>query len=156
MPKSKPMKKILVVAGISIVTMIAASSCGSNPRKDTNNPAQDSMPAGATTGSSRPDNSQGNNPRGSMNDDAYTQGAVLIANNDCKTCHAIDKKLVGPSYNMIADKYENSPGMRDELAYKINHGGSGRWGNVAMPAHPQVSIPNGNLMAAYILSLKSK
>lgn len=149
------MKKILIAAGISIVTIIAAISCGSNPRNNTTNPALDSLPAGATANSSRPDNIQSNNPRGSMSDTTYAQGAVLVANNTCKTCHAINKKLVGPSFNMIADKYDNSPGMRDELAHKINHGGVGRWGNVAMPAQ-NVSIQDGNLMAGYILSLKTK
>ena len=149
------MKKILVLAGIGVVMLSAMYSCGSNPRNNTNNPAEDSLPVGKSSTPNRPDNNV-DNPRALTNDSAYVQGAVLVANNDCKTCHAIDKKQLGPSYNMIADKYENSEGMRDELAYKINKGGSGRWGTVAMPAHPNVSIPDGNLMAGYILSLKTK
>ena len=149
------MKKIIAATGISIITIIAVNGCGSNPRNNTNNPAKDSLNNGASA-TPLPDNNV-DNPRAQMGGDTtYTQGAVLVANNDCKTCHAIDKKIVGPSYNMIADKYSNTAGYRDELAYKIMRGGSGRWGSVAMPAHPQVSIPNGNLMAGYILSLKTK
>lgn len=134
---------------------MAIASCGSNPRNDTNNPAKDSLPSGASANANRPDNNV-DNPRALTNDSAYTQGAVLVANYDCKTCHAIDKKIVGPSYNMVADKYTNDVGMQDELAHKIVSGGSGRWGNIAMPAHPNVSIPDANQMAKYILSLKTK
>ncbi len=147
------MKKMIVF--ISIIAVTGMVSCGSNPRNNTNNPAQDSL---NTTGSSATQKSDNNvdNPRASVKDSAYVQGAVLIANNDCKTCHAINKKMTGPSYNMVADKYTNGEGMRDELAYKIVHGGSGRWGNVVMPAHPQVTITDANQMANFILSLKTK
>ncbi len=151
------MKKILTIMAVSIVTLATAVSCGSNPRNDTNNPAQDSLSTGQKSDPERPDNNV-DNPRALTNggDPAITQGAVLVANSDCKTCHDINKKMVGPSYNMIADKYSNTEAYRDELAYKIYKGGSGRWGQVAMPAHPQISIANANLMAGYVLSLKSK
>lgn len=148
------MKKIIVTAGFGIIVFLGINGCGSNPRKDTNNPAQDSLPVGQTATPGRPDNNV-DNPRALTNDSTYVQGAVLVANNACKTCHAIDQKIVGPSYNMIADKYSNTEGMRDELAYKIIKGGSGRWGNVVMPPQ-KATIPEANLMAGYILSLKSK
>ncbi len=143
------------MAAAGIVIAMTVMSCGSNPRNDTQNPAQDSLSTGATATPNQPDNSV-DNPRASTNDPAYAQGAVLVANNNCKTCHAIDKKMTGPSYNMVADRYTNDAGMRDELAHKIRVGGSGRWGNVVMPAHPQVSNDDANQMANYILSLKSK
>ena len=148
------MKKIIALAGFGVIAFLAINGCGSNPRKETNNPAQDSMPVGQTATPNRPDNNV-DNPRALTNDPAYTEGAVLVANNACKTCHAIDTKIVGPSYNMIADKYSNTEGMRDELAYKIVKGGSGRWGNVLMPPQ-KATIAEANQMAGYILSLKSK
>ncbi len=140
---------------VSLITITGIISCGSNPRNNTTNPAQDSLPLAQKTNPGLSDNNV-DNPRALTTDSTLTGGAVLIANNDCKTCHAIDKKMTGPSYNMIADKYTNSAGMRDELAYKIEHGGSGRWGNVVMPAHPQVTRTDANEMANYILSLKTK
>ena len=149
------MKKIIVSAGI--IVAIGIISCD-NPRSNTVDPAHDSLHTAkpsAPTAIAVPDNNV-DNPRASTSGTAYDQGAVLVANNNCKTCHAIDIKMTGPSYNQIANKYENTEGMRDELAYKIMKGGSGRWGNVVMPAHPSVSIEDGNEMAGYILSLRTK
>jgi cytochrome c len=142
------MKKIIIIAGI--ISALGIISCGSN-QKGTD-PAQDSSASHDVSGT-RIDNNNGDNPRASVNDESLQQGATLVANNDCKTCHEINKKIVGPSYNDIANKYTNNEGYRDELAYKIVQGGSGRWGTVAMPAHPNVSIPEAREMARYILSL---
>ena len=54
----------------------------------------------------------------------------LLQKNACTACHAIDRKLVGPSWNDVAGKH---PGKADYLAEKIRTGGSGTWGNIPMP-----------------------
>ena len=55
----------------------------------------------------------------------------LTQKNNCTACHAVDKKILGPSFQDIAKKH---PGKTDYLAAKIKAGGSGVWGPIPMPA----------------------
>jgi cytochrome c len=72
----------------------------------------------------------------------------------CMSCHAIDKKLVGPAYKDVAAKYAGQPGAVDKLANKILKGGSGVWGPVPMPANAQVNEAEARKLAAWVLTLK--
>lgn len=54
----------------------------------------------------------------------------------CQTCHQVDKKMVGPSYNAIALKYKGDATAADALAKKVLEGGSGVWGAVPMTPNP--------------------
>jgi cytochrome c len=56
---------------------------------------------------------------------------ALTQKNNCTACHAIDKKILGPSFMDIAKKHA---GKVDYLAGKIKSGGSGVWGPIPMPA----------------------
>jgi cytochrome c len=69
-------------------------------------------------------------------------------------CHAVDKKLVGPSYKDIAKKYGNQSGAAAMLAGKVIKGGSGAWGAVPMPANPQVSEADAQKLVSWILAQK--
>ena len=69
-------------------------------------------------------------------------------------CHAIDKKLVGPSYKDVAAKYKDDKGAVDKLASKIRAGGVGVWGQVPMPANTQVSEAEAKTFASWVLSQK--
>ncbi|GEN78193.1 c-type cytochrome [Chryseobacterium hagamense] len=71
---------------------------------------------------------------------------------DCSGCHAVNEKMIGPSYQQIADKYSEKD--TELLASKIIEGGSGVWGGVPMSPHPQVSKEDAKKMVQYILSLK--
>lgn len=84
---------------------------------------------------------------------AFADDALLKKNN-CIACHAADKKLVGPSYKAVADKYRGQSGAADKLAKKIRAGGAGVWGAIPMPPHPQVSEADAKKMATYILNTK--
>ena len=55
----------------------------------------------------------------------------LATKSGCMACHAVDKKLVGPSYQDVAKKYKAS----DEamLVDKVKKGGKGNWGQIPMP-----------------------
>ena len=79
--------------------------------------------------------------------------ADLAKAKNCMTCHAIDKKLVGPSYQDIAKKYAGQKDAEAMLFEKVKKGGKGTWGAVPMPPHPQVSDENAKKLAAWILSL---
>lgn len=78
----------------------------------------------------------------------------LIQNSDCKACHSMSQKSVGPSYRAIAEKYKSDPSTISKLAGKIISGGAGVWGEHAMSAHPQLSNEDARQMVEYILSLK--
>jgi cytochrome c len=74
---------------------------------------------------------------------------ALAQKNGCLACHAVDKKLVGPSYQDVARK---DAGVKpEELAKRIKSGGSGHWGQVPMPPQPALSDADAKTLAAWIL-----
>ena len=75
---------------------------------------------------------------------------------DCKSCHIVDKKSVGPSYKDIAQKYKGDAAAPEKLANKIIAGGGGVWGDHAMSAHPQISKNDAATMVKYIMNLGEK
>ncbi len=52
---------------------------------------------------------------------------------NCTACHAIDKKVVGPSWQDIANKYKGDASAAEKLQVKVSKGGSGNWGTMPMP-----------------------
>jgi cytochrome c len=53
--------------------------------------------------------------------------------NGCAGCHAIDKKMVGPSFKEVARRYKGDKAAEAKLVAKIKAGGSGTWGAIPMP-----------------------
>ena len=78
----------------------------------------------------------------------------LATDKNCMACHAVDKKLVGPSYKEVAAKYAADKGAADRLAGKIVKGGAGVWGAVPMPANAQVTEADAKTLSAWILAMK--
>lgn len=78
---------------------------------------------------------------------------ALATSKACMACHAVERKLVGPSYKDIAAKYKDDKTAVDKLAAKIQKGGSGVWGPVPMPANPQVSEADAKTLATWVLGL---
>ncbi|ENO85961.1 c-type cytochrome [Thauera linaloolentis] len=66
----------------------------------------------------------------------------------CVACHAVDKKMVGPSYRDVAAKYEGQADAAAVLANKVRSGGSGVWGAVPMTPNDAARISDENLKAA--------
>lgn len=79
---------------------------------------------------------------------------ALATSKNCMACHAVDKKLVGPSYKDVAAKYAGDKSAVDKLASKIMKGGSGVWGAVPMPANAQVNEAEAKKLAAWIMETK--
>ncbi len=77
---------------------------------------------------------------------------ALATSKNCMACHAMDKKLVGPSYKDVAKKYTGQKDAADKLATKIMKGGSGVWGAIPMPANPQVNEADAKKLAAWVLA----
>jgi cytochrome c len=78
----------------------------------------------------------------------------LAQQRTCMACHAVDRKLVGPSYKDVAAKYAGQPGAANVLAEKIVKGGVGVWGAVPMPANPKVSAAEARQLANWILAMR--
>lgn len=83
----------------------------------------------------------------------FSKGKSLIDNSDCFSCHRIDVKSIGPSYQEVAQKYKGDKKSQEVIAGKIINGSVGVWGEHAMSAHPDVSPQQAALMVEYIMSL---
>ncbi|MBG6112615.1 c-type cytochrome [Polaromonas sp. CG_9.7] len=78
----------------------------------------------------------------------------LATAKNCMACHAVDKKLVGPSYKDVAAKYAGQADAVAKLEAKVLKGGGGVWGPVPMPANSQVTPAEAKQLVAWILTQK--
>jgi len=83
-------------------------------------------------------------------------GKRLIDGSTCLSCHQLNRTSIGPSYTAVARKYQNDSAATARLVRKIREGGSGVWGQVTMPAHPQITEAQASAMVAYIMSLSKR
>lgn len=77
--------------------------------------------------------------------------ADLAKKNNCLACHAVDKKLVGPSYQDVAKKYAGQADAVANLTKSIKAGGSGKWGPVPMPPQAQLSDADAKALATWVM-----
>ena len=84
---------------------------------------------------------------------ALADVALATAKN-CTACHAVDKKVLGPSYKEVATKYSGQADAVDKLSNKVMKGGAGAWGPVPMPANAQVNADEAKKLVTWILTLK--
>ena len=87
-----------------------------------------------------------------MTGQALADEALAKAKN-CMSCHAIDKKLVGPSYKDVAAKYKADKAAPAALAAKVKAGGKGVWGQIPMPPN-NVTEDEAKKLVAWVLSQK--
>lgn len=94
--------------------------------------------------------------QGHRSADTKIKGLKLIEASDCKSCHAKEKKSIGPAYMEVAKKYKGSKTALETLTKKVIAGGSGVWGEVPMAGHPQLSTEDAAEMMKYVLSLANE
>ena len=128
------MRKILYT--LSVALLLGACGGGATNKASTTD-----------TTTIAPENKLSDNPD-------YTKGLALIAGSDCLTCHKVAEKNIGPAYQDVAAKYENTDDNIEMLAGKIIKGGSGNWGAIPMTAHANLSQEDAEAMVKYILLLK--
>ena len=138
------MKKLLAM----LVTAAMIYSCGGGDKK-----SESEEPKAADTTATTTEPAPATSATGGIDAE---KALTLIGSNDCTTCHAIDRKVIGPAYKDVAKKYEDNQATEDSLVSKVKHGGSGNWGNIAMTPHPNLSDEDARLMVKYILSLKNQ
>ncbi len=85
---------------------------------------------------------------------ASSANQELAANNACLACHAVDKKVVGPSFKEVAQKYAGDPAAEATLIEKVKKGGDGVWGSMPMPPNPGIKEADIKTLVQWILSLK--
>jgi cytochrome c len=78
----------------------------------------------------------------------------LYKTKNCFACHRIDRNHLAPPFKAIAAKYADDKGAEARLVTKIREGGSGVWGQVPMPAQPQVTEAEAVTLARWILEQK--
>jgi cytochrome c len=82
------------------------------------------------------------------------EGFALIQKNDCIACHKNDARIVGPSYQEIAEKYKDDKEAIKKLSEKVKKGGSGVWGEIPMGPHATVSDADITIMVEAVMTLK--
>lgn len=75
----------------------------------------------------------------------------LIAERGCVACHALDKRVIGPSFREIAGRHKADNGAVATLATRVREGSTGIWGPIPMPAHPQIAEEEARRLSAWIL-----
>ena len=78
----------------------------------------------------------------------------LAAKNSCTACHAVDKKIVGPSFKEVAAKYKGDAKAEAMLVEKVKKGGVGVWGQVPMPPNAGVKDADVKTLVKWVLSQK--
>ncbi len=78
----------------------------------------------------------------------------LATKSACTACHAVDKKLVGPSYKDVAKKYAGNAKAEAMLIEKVKKGGVGTWGQIPMPPNPNVKDPDIATLVKWVLATK--
>lgn len=77
---------------------------------------------------------------------------ALAQKNACMACHAVDKKVLGPAYQAVADKYAKEKDYAPKLAASIKAGGSGKYGPIPMPAQAALSDQDTLTLAKWVLA----
>lgn len=80
------------------------------------------------------------------------EGLALAKAKRCLACHQVEKKMIGPAYKDVAQRYHGDAHAADHLAHKIQKGGSGVWGEIAMPPN-NVTPEEAKTLAQWVLSL---
>jgi len=79
---------------------------------------------------------------------------ALAKKHNCLACHAVDKKLVGPSYKDVAAKYKGNAKAEAMLIEKVKKGGVGTWGQVPMPPNANVKDADVATLVKWVLATK--
>ena len=79
---------------------------------------------------------------------------ALAKSKNCLSCHAVDRKLVGPAYKEIAKGKDPKGGeiTIERLVKSIKEGSMGKWGPIPMPPNP-VTDDEAKQLAEWIMSL---
>jgi len=75
----------------------------------------------------------------------------ILNSNNCSACHSKSEPVVGPAFDAVAAKYSSTPDAMERLTKKVKSGGSGVWGQVAMPPNRGISDTDLQTVLTWIL-----
>jgi S-disulfanyl-L-cysteine oxidoreductase SoxD len=78
--------------------------------------------------------------------------AELARRKGCLACHSLEKAIVGPAFRDVAARYRGQADAPARLAAKVRKGGSGTWGAMAMPPHPDLAENDLASLVRWVLS----
>jgi len=82
----------------------------------------------------------------------------LAKKSGCTACHAIDRKVVGPSWMDISKRYKGDANAKATLVARVKKGGKGNWTEVTKgvpmpPYSPRVKDADIEQLVDFILGL---
>ncbi len=79
----------------------------------------------------------------------------LMSRGGCISCHRVDQKLLGPSFQEVAVRYRSDPQAAAKIFAKVREGGEGEWGDLPMQPNGEEKISDADLQTVveWILSL---
>jgi cytochrome c len=80
--------------------------------------------------------------------------AELAKSKNCVACHSVERKMIGPAYKAVAERYAKDESAIKVLSEKVVNGGGGNWGPMPMPPQPGVSPEDAEALVKWILSLQ--
>ena len=95
-------------------------------------------------------------PMGHQTAATIVSGKTIMLSLDCKTCHKVEEKSIGPAFTQVAQRYQKDPNAANYLINKIKKGGGGVWGETAMAAHPNLADADARQIVQWIMSLGGK
>ena len=78
--------------------------------------------------------------------------ADLARAKNCVACHHVERKMIGPAYKAMAERYAKDESAIKLLSEKVVKGGGGNWGPMPMPPQPSVSPEEAEELVKWILS----
>jgi cytochrome c len=78
----------------------------------------------------------------------------LARGKNCVACHHPERKMIGPAFKAIAERYGKDEAAGKALSEKVIKGGGGNWGQTPMPPQPSVSPAEADALVQWILSLQ--
>ena len=140
---------------IVLTLLIAIGGCGKEspapPPPKTESDTTATRPAPFAAAPAQPSSAAPSTTPTGVNDQAASE---LANKSGCLACHAVDKKIIGPSYKEIATKYRGQPDAESKLIQKVKGGGKGAWGQMPMPPNAHVKDEDIKTLVDWVLSQK--
>ncbi len=76
----------------------------------------------------------------------------LARSKNCIACHHVERKMIGPAYKAVAERYAKDDAAVPKLSEKVIMGGAGSWGQTPMPPQRTVSPEEAEALVKWILS----
>ncbi|PZR81490.1 MAG: cytochrome C' [Stutzerimonas stutzeri] len=76
----------------------------------------------------------------------------LARSKNCVACHHLERKMIGPAFKAVAERYGKDEAAIKTLSEKVVKGGGGVWGQTPMPPQPAVSPEDAEILVKWILA----